>query len=1199
MSKTTVLLILLLITAATRAQDSVRHRIIFIGDAGEPDKEQQDVLSGAARHAIPGKTTVMFLGDNIYPTGMPLQNGPALDAAKDILRKQFMPMRAKGAPVYFIPGNHDWDRMGSKGLAKIRRQWQFLEEQQDSLLKLVPANGCPDPVEIPAGDSTVIIAFDSEWWLFQHSKTNTEADCSCNSKEEVVARMEELLYRNRYKTILLASHHPFQSYGHHGGYYSWKDHLFPLTAINKNLLLPLPVAGSLYPLLRKTFTSPEDMSHPAYKEMIRKIDGVFAGFPNLVHVAGHEHGLQFIKSNQLQIVSGAGSKEAYVKKGADALFAETVPGFVTVDVLPGNRLHITYYTYKDGKQESAFNYEVPYTSVKQQEELAYREVPGDSIVIRPNPAFDSVSHLHRYIFGENYRKEYAAATKVPVIRLSAVHGGLTPTQRGGGHQSRSLRLEDSKGREWVLRSVQKYPDVLLPEALRETFAKDLLSDNMSSQHPFGALIVPPIANAVKVPHTNPVIGWVAPDKNLGMYAKDFANTLNLLEEREPAGKSDNTGKMLRQLSEDNDNSIDARQYMRAVMLDLLIGDWDRHPDQWRWHTQKKDKGKNYIAVPRDRDQVFFITDGVIPKFASRPWLLPYLQGYDSSIKNVNNYLWESRVVNNRVLTTLPHEVWQETASEFVQAVTDSVIHTAIARLPEPAYSMRKDLLTSQMQKRRNSLPQQMETYYRFLNRIADVQASDKNELIEIKDAPGNTLSVYIRKKTKEGNIRDTLFSKTFHPAVTREIRLYAGKGNDSIVLSNHHSEIKLRLIGGEGDKRYHIEAARQKVLLYERTDNAIYTGDTNRLRRHLANDSLNTAFVPTDLYHKTMPLLNVGYNYDDGIMFGLMIRHLHKGFRKLPYASMHQFSFLHSFLTTAFSFKYRAEWLNVLGKGDLLLNANVLAPDNTQNFFGRGNETVYNKTGDFKNHYRTRFELFQLRSAVRWKNGHASFQIGPAFEVYAFNADKNEGRFIYNSAELHSYDSATIDKTKLFGGVHAAYILDNRNNKLLPEWGSYVNIQLQSGIGMNGYSRSYVQLLPEVAFYKSIGNGRQLVIANRLGGGITIGESTFYQSAFLGGHENLLGYRQYRFAGQHMLYNNLEARIRLANINGYILPGQIGLVGFYDIGKVWERNHNSSTWHQGTGGGIYFAPALMTVVKFVVGKSSEGWYPYLTLGMRF
>ena len=110
--------------------------------------------------------------------------------------------------------------------------------------------------------------------------------------------------------------------------------------------------------------------------------------------------------------------------------------------------------------------------------------------------------LHRFLFGENYRKEWAAPTKLPVIRLSEFQGGLTPLTRGGGMQSQSLRLADKEEREWVIRSVEKSPDALLPDEFRPTFARDWLDDATSAQHPFSALIVPPIANAVKVPHVS-------------------------------------------------------------------------------------------------------------------------------------------------------------------------------------------------------------------------------------------------------------------------------------------------------------------------------------------------------------------------------------------------------------------------------------------------------------------------------------------------------------------------------------------------------------------------------------------------------------------------------------------------------------------------------------------------------------------------
>ena len=76
-------------------------------------------------------------------------------------------------------------------------------------------------------------------------------------------------------------------------------------------------------------------------------------------------------------------------------------------------------------------------------------------------------------------------------------------------------------------------------------------------------------------------------------------------------------------------------------------------------------------------------------------------------------------------------------------------------------------------------------------------------------------------------------------------------------------------------------------------------------------------------------------------------------------------------------------------------------------------------------------------------------------------------------------------------------------------------------------------------------------------------------------------------------------RFKLAQIGSYILPGQLGMLGFYDAGKVWAKGYNSSRIHQGIGGGAYYAPANMAVFQLIAGYSREGWYPYFTMGFRF
>ncbi|MET4140576.1 metallophosphoesterase [Pedobacter sp. UYP1] len=1201
MRNVTLLLFFLLSSSFVKAQDSLKYRVIFIGDAGEMNTAQRESLKNAAKHVIAGKTTVMYLGDNIYPAGMGLPGSKEEETTRQILQSQFQPMRQMGAAVYFIPGNHDWDKMGPDGLAKIIRQGEYLAEQNDSLLKMIPPNGCPDPTAIQLTDNLTIIAFDSEWWLYPYAKQNPESECSCKTKDDVIARMQELLEANRGKIILFADHHPLQSYGAHGGYFTLKNHIFPLTSLNKNLYIPLPIIGSLYPLLRSSFLSPEDLKHPFYKDMIKKINGVFGAYPNLTYFSGHDHGLQLIKSEQLnlQVLSGGGAKHSANKKGKNSIFQESEQGYVIADLLMNNDMRYDFYVYTERGVKKVYSYTKPFVPVARESGNTVKVITEDSISIKIYPKYDSVSKVHRFFFGENYRKEYALETKVPVIRLSEIKGGLTPLQRGGGFQSHSLRMVDKQGKEWVLRSVEKYPESLLPENLRETFAKDILKDNMSAQHPFSALIVPDIAEAVGVAHANPIIGWISPDANLGKYGRVFENTLCLLEEREPTGKSDNTYKMYKKLARDNDYTYDGPQYLKAKALDILIGDWDRHFDQWRWTLDKSGERDVYQPVPRDRDQVFYLSQGLIPRYAQSSYLLPMIQGYERNVKDVNWFVWESRAMATRLLSQLSEKQWMDIIHTFCTDLTDEVLEKALRKLPEPGYSLRHDQLLAQLKERRAKLPEMMNEYYHFFNKIVDIQASDKGELIEISDAAGGGLTVDIHQLSKNKKVKTQMFVKTFDPKITKEIRLYTHNGNDSLVLNNKSTDIKLRIIGGHGVKAYHVENSYHKVKLYDKIDSAVFTGDAGRFTKILSNDTGNVSYKQTDLYHRSMYLLNGGFNNDDGLSLGFSVKFMNPGFRKFPYGNTQQFSFIHSFSTKAFKFDYRGEWMHTFGKADLILQASAYAPHNTQNFFGAGNETSFDKSIDGISYYRARFSLYQFDPALRWKRPKSSFSVGPSFQYYSYNKDDNTGRFINNSANLHSSDSLTIAKDKLYTGVVVNFINNTRNNEILPSLGSYINLKLQGYTGLNKYANTFGQFLGSVALYKNLDSRSDFVIAERFGGAITVGKQPFYQSAFLGGEGTLLGFRQFRFAGDHSFYNNLEMRVKLADFVSYVLPGQLGLLGFHDIGRVWKKGEESTKWHNGVGGGLYFAPASMTVVRLVAGHSEEGWYPYISLSFRY
>ena len=1216
----------LLISAAAAAQSDlpagdthsaqVKARVIAIGgNSFSADNEAfEAVVKAAAGKVLPGKTTVIYLGDNLPPAGMGGEDGDR-DNAAAILKSKYSPFTTLGAPVYFIPGEKDWDNSGPEGLKKVIRADNYISSLNDSLVHQLPGGGCPDPQLIKISDKLVMIVMDSQWWLQGFNKQNQGADCDCKNERDITSALRELLYQNRYKTVLLTMHHPFADYGFYNGHFTWKDHIFPLTHIQRDLYLPLPGVGSLYPALSRAFQSPQQLHHPLYKQMRQMVGKVFEGFPNLIYLSAHEPGLQVIQNpakHLLQIISsGLGAeKKATAAGGKYSLFDTKMPGFVILDALADGATKIEVVAGDKQEEDSdkltaQYQYVFrpkPYQAIEQKEQ---QQIAGDSAAASVHPVYAQVSGAHRWLFGKNYRKAWALPVKLPVLRVSELHGGLQPVKLGGGFQSTSLRMADKDGKEYTLRSVEKSADLITPQQFQGTFVKDWLDDATSAQHPYGALVVPPLADAVGVLHSNPVIGVVAPDSALGAYGQLFEGKVTLLEEREPAGETDNTLKTIDKLRDDNDNDFDGIGFLRARGLDYLLADWDRHEDQWRFQqTGKKGKPKYYRPVPRDRDMALNVTEGLIPDITKRLVLMPRVFGfsYKNPLRGSNYYFYKSDFLDAHPSFQISYEKWHATAVAEQAKLTDEVLDNALSHIPGSVLALNHDKLLDELKARRDNLVKAMDKYYALSNKYVDIHASDKNELVEISDVPGsNALEIRMRKISKKGNIQDTLMHKVYPRKDTREIRLYLGKGDDSVYINNSSSTVRLRLIGGKGHKYYNVAEARRPIHVYDH-DHEKYTGkEAGKLRISVDRDSAHTAFETTNRFNTALPLITGGYNADDKLTLGLGAKFtLQNGFRKAPYSSTHQIMIGHSFSTKAYRISYGGEWKSVIGKADLVADVDVKAPNNTQNYFGRGNQTVMDKFEGYQKYYRTRFTTVDVAAALRWNfQRGSSLQVGPGYQYYHMDPGENDGRFIENASLVGSYDSAIIFKDKMHLGIKAIYELDHRDNAVLPQWGVYARVQMQAYKGLNDLSRTFAQLLPELVVYKPIDNRHTLILSDRIGGGLSAGHTTFYQSIFLGGQGNLLGYRKYRFAGQQAVYNNLSLRWALMDFGNYILKGELGLSGFYDIGRVWQKEESSGKWHNGFGGGIYFAPAGLTVFKFVMGRSSEGWYPYFSMGLRF
>ncbi len=146
---------------------AVDARLFLIGDTGEPEADGEPVLIALARDLAtdPARSWAVFLGDVIYPDGMPEEGHPDRAEAEQRLDAQLEVLRASRARGIFLPGNHDWRGEDGDGWDAVRRQAAFVESRAGGYASYLPRGGCPGPEVVALGAWLRLVALDTEWWL--------------------------------------------------------------------------------------------------------------------------------------------------------------------------------------------------------------------------------------------------------------------------------------------------------------------------------------------------------------------------------------------------------------------------------------------------------------------------------------------------------------------------------------------------------------------------------------------------------------------------------------------------------------------------------------------------------------------------------------------------------------------------------------------------------------------------------------------------------------------------------------------------------------------------------------------------------------------------------------------------------------------------------------------------------------------------
>jgi hypothetical protein len=844
----------------------------------------------------------------------------------------------------------------------------------------------------------------------------------------------------------------------------------------------------------------------------------------------------------------------------------------------------------------------------------------------PGPEYKA-GWWHRVFFGSQWRELWTNPITIPIIDLETYAGGLTPVKRGGGFQTKSLHFKANNGKFYKFRSINKDPEKLLPKYFRDTFVADIVQDMISTSHPLSAVIAAPLLNAVDVLNSEPSVVELPKDPKLAEYRQDFEGVFGTLaenpkDETEPslifagADKIVKEYKIFQELEEDNDDQVDALEYLKARLMDIFLGDWDRHVGQWKWARFKRNDKKIWVPIPRDRDQAFALYNGLIPWITTIA--VPQIEGFRDHYSQVNDMTWSGRHLDRRFLVSIDKPAWDSVTTFVQKKLTDPVIEDAVHRMPGEWYAKEGESLIQILKERRNKLHEISAEYYELISGYVSIYSSNKKECAEIIRLDNDLVEVNIYKKDKNtGNKKgEPFFHRVFHADYTKEIRIDLLDGDDTATITGEvDRSITVRVIGGKGKDELidrsivhgyflsltPIPDADTKSYFYDSgAKTKIVLGPSSKLITDKAPDH-KTYDPETDNHHPIYePQIEdrdydwkrgfwLNFNSNDGLTIGGGPILYKFGFRVEPYT--YRMSLLFAYITNieTFVLDYKGESYTLIK--NVKTTFDISKVTGRTYFYGFGNETHRDEDLENQNFYLVRPDLFEFKVGFHFGLSEKSnIWVGTSFNNSMIKYDPNS---LLDSLQLKTAEERSQK------GIHMGYTLDTRDHQSAPMTGIYLDFKSLNYPKLLNKKDHYSKMIFDARAYLSSNIITQSSLAFRATAEKVWGNYPLHMTPFLGGTDNLHGFERNRFAGDALVYTGSELRSYLFPLK-ILVPARFGFSAFAETGRVFYPGEDSKKWHPSFGGGFWlsFLNRELTL-NLSLAQSSEGMIFYLSTGFLF
>ncbi|WGF92235.1 phosphoesterase [Aequorivita marisscotiae] len=1179
----------------TLSEDEINKTFFLIGNTGQEGDEVSNSVKSLQNYISENNSKdsyIIFLGNSFYPAGMPPKDEAAKQQAKKSMQLQIDALKDFKGKVVVLPGNRDW----KGGVDGLELEEDFLKSQFNDADVLQPNNGCPIE-SIDINDDVHLIALDTQWFLEDwdtNSKMNDK--CQIKTRERLFIEIEGELKKNATKTIVFAMYHPLITYGEHGGKYPLIHKDFFSTFIK-----PVKSLGAI---------SKQDRYNERYNNLMQRLQVLTKDIKRLVFVSGHDKSLQYNEEGSVkQIVAGSGSGATAAALGQFSKFSYGHEGFARLDVSKKGATQVTFYKAgPDGGYSSVYYNEIHPPVQDYDLSILHQNFPQTTKAQVYNDELINKSGFYKSLWGEHYREVYGIPVTAPTVLLDTLYGGLKVMRAGGGHQTRSLRLEDKDGRTYNMRALKKsavqflqtviIKDKQIENDFVNTIPEELILDFYTAAHPYGAFTIPKLAEAANILHTKPKLYFVPKQFALGNFNENYGDELYMIVERPDEtftgpifnypDDMESTDDLFEKLREDEKYTLDEKSFVRARVFDMLVGDWDRHADQWRFTEHKNDDGSRvYEPIPRDRDQVYSNFDGALLDIARTLFSTArQFQVYSEEVKHTGGLNLAGIKLDRALVQRSDEDTWLAEAQYIKNNVSDAVIDSAFKDLPVEVQGEVAEEIKQKLKARRDNIVQIAEEYYEHFAKLQTVTGTDKDDYFEITRLPEGKTNIKTYR-IKDGEKGHLMLDRTFHANQTKQIWVY-GLDDDDVfeIRGKGNNPIFIRIIGGQNNDTYKIANGRNVKVYDQKSKKNTIEEKGGASIKLTDNYDYNTYDFKKEIKTVNLFLPTVGYNPDDGFKIGPSYVLTQYGFKRNPFSQQHSLGVGYYSATSSFEINYQGEFANIFGSWNFLVNGHFKNPNFSENYFGFGNETI---NPDYE------FEVGKDYNRVRIGGYGGSLGIkkdSPYGSVFQFKA-KLEGVKVEATADRYitqvTPSPTDLEQTKYFATAEGSYQYQSFDNKVNPSRGMDFSLVAGGTQNIKESDNIYGYVHPRLVFYSALSHNRKLVLKTDFRGQFNIGNNfEFYQGAQLGSDTGLRAYRDERFTGRTAAVGAADLRYSFNKFKTALLPVQIGIFGGYDVGRVWVPNDTSDVWHSSYGGGFWINSADLVSGTFNLFTGDEG-----------